>query len=205
MRLLAILSLLTVAGCFDPDEPACTFSCTPGGACPTDYMCLPDGYCHLGGKPGNCGYSDAAVPLIPDAGDMSIADLMPPMDDGPSPDLLPPPDLMPLPTCSNGVIDTGETDIDCGGPCAPALKCADTKGCLVNGDCTNGYCRLSDHTCARPPAATRSRTAPKRTPTAAARARRRRSARSTRCARPAPTASADRARPACASRPAPTR
>ncbi len=150
MRLLAVLSLLTIAGCFDPDEPPCTFSCAVGGVCPGDYMCLPDGYCHLGGKPGNCGFSDAAVPPMVDAGDMSIGDLTPPMDDGMSPDLLPPPDLMPLPTCSNSMLDPGETDVDCGGPCAPALTCADTKGCLVNGDCTNGYCRLSDHTCRTP-------------------------------------------------------
>src|SRR5207244_573804 len=87
----------------------------------------------------------------------SIADLTPPMEDGaplpdslPPPDLMPPPDLKPAPGCTNLILDTGETDVDCGGVCAPTLKCADTKTCVVNGDCTNGYCRLSDHTCRTP-------------------------------------------------------
>jgi hypothetical protein len=40
-------------------------------------------------------------------------------------------------TCSTGVKDGAETDIDCGGPCEP---CADTLGCSTAGDCVSGAC-----------------------------------------------------------------
>jgi len=42
-----------------------------------------------------------------------------------------------VPTCSDGVKNQGETDVDCGGPCAP---CVDGKSCLLDSDCLSGYC-----------------------------------------------------------------
>jgi hypothetical protein len=42
-------------------------------------------------------------------------------------------------TCSNGVLDGGETGVDCGGACAP---CADFTACAVNSDCASGACGL---------------------------------------------------------------
>lgn len=43
--------------------------------------------------------------------------------------------------CTNGVLDTGETDVDCGGNvCAP---CADGKSCVTAADCTNEVCDRS--------------------------------------------------------------
>jgi hypothetical protein len=39
--------------------------------------------------------------------------------------------------CVNGVQDGGETDIDCGGPCAP---CVPGAACLVDGDCLTAHC-----------------------------------------------------------------
>jgi hypothetical protein len=49
-------------------------------------------------------------------------------------------------TCSNGIQDQRETDVDCGGPVCP--KCADSKSCLRPGDCAggscaNGYCEVA--------------------------------------------------------------
>jgi hypothetical protein len=41
------------------------------------------------------------------------------------------------PTCSDGVQNGTETDVDCGGSCPP---CADTKHCTVAADCTSGNC-----------------------------------------------------------------
>ena len=41
-------------------------------------------------------------------------------------------------SCSNGVADGDETDVDCGGSCS--TKCANGKKCLQNSDCTNGTC-----------------------------------------------------------------
>ena len=44
----------------------------------------------------------------------------------------------PAPGASNGVKDNGETDVDCGGPNAPA--CAAGKTCLGDDDCADKYC-----------------------------------------------------------------
>jgi len=41
-------------------------------------------------------------------------------------------------TCSDGIKNGAETDIDCGGPtCNP---CASTQHCLVNSDCASNVC-----------------------------------------------------------------
>jgi len=49
--------------------------------------------------------------------------------------------------CSNGVLDVGETDLDCGGSCTPCLQ---GKTCLQDSDCTFGECDLFNNTCAVP-------------------------------------------------------
>jgi hypothetical protein len=55
-------------------------------------------------------------------------------------------DLAALPShCSDGSQDFDETDLDCGGDCAP---CADGRHCKIDGDCVNQLCR--DALC-RPP------------------------------------------------------
>ncbi|MDB4935039.1 MAG: hypothetical protein JWP87_2011 [Labilithrix sp.] len=51
------------------------------------------------------------------------------------------------PACNDTVKNGSETDTDCGGMCAPLSKCADTKACLVAGDCTSGVCDGLTHTC----------------------------------------------------------
>jgi hypothetical protein len=48
-------------------------------------------------------------------------------------------------SCGDNVKDGKETDKDCGGPCP---KCADTKMCANNTDCTSGKC--TGGTCAAP-------------------------------------------------------
>jgi hypothetical protein len=50
--------------------------------------------------------------------------------------------------CIDGVKNGTETDVDCGGTCPP---CADTKVCLINGDCqshicTGGFCAVASCT-----------------------------------------------------------
>ncbi|HEY8075271.1 MAG TPA: hypothetical protein VIF62_14200, partial [Labilithrix sp.] len=40
-------------------------------------------------------------------------------------------------SCGDATKDGDETDVDCGGSCAP---CADTKACAVAKDCTSGVC-----------------------------------------------------------------
>ena len=41
------------------------------------------------------------------------------------------------PGCMNGMMDNDETDTDCGGSCSP---CMNMDSCLVDGDCTSGFC-----------------------------------------------------------------
>src|SRR5262249_26019912 len=54
-RLLAILPVLALAGCFSPDEPLCVFACTEAPhECPSGYECRSDNYCHKMGTSGLC-------------------------------------------------------------------------------------------------------------------------------------------------------
>lgn len=55
------------------------------------------------------------------------------------------PDLAPAVSCSDGVKNGGEGDIDCGGPCAP---CADGRSCTAWKDCASNVCSAA--VCAAP-------------------------------------------------------
>ncbi|MSP60978.1 MAG: hypothetical protein EXR72_11660 [Myxococcales bacterium] len=92
------------------------------------------------------------------AGDLaSLADLsaapgdLPAQDDLAAPDdLTPPPDqtILPdltAPTCLDAIANGGESDIDCGGPCA---ACGDGKKCALGKDCASGSCNAG--VCAAP-------------------------------------------------------
>ncbi len=43
-------------------------------------------------------------------------------------------------SCTDGIEDGQETDVDCGGPVCP--PCQDGQRCVVNGDCVNELCEL---------------------------------------------------------------
>ncbi|MBK8252007.1 MAG: DUF4215 domain-containing protein [Polyangiaceae bacterium] len=45
--------------------------------------------------------------------------------------------------CDDTVKNGTETDVDCGGSCAPTQKCADTQACAVPEDCVSGVCTNS--------------------------------------------------------------
>ncbi|MDW8244999.1 MAG: hypothetical protein RMJ84_00335 [Sandaracinaceae bacterium] len=45
--------------------------------------------------------------------------------------------IAPSPTCSDGMRNGSETDIDCGGSCPP---CADGRRCSSNSDCSSSNC-----------------------------------------------------------------
>ncbi len=49
------------------------------------------------------------------------------------------------PHCTNGMLDTGESAIDCGGPCA---HCADGQPCITNADCGSSACDGGTSSCA---------------------------------------------------------
>ena len=72
MRALILGVLVAAAGCFSPDQPACQFSCAlPPHACPANYVCRADNYCHRKDSTGLCmGFplSEAGTPdAHPDA------------------------------------------------------------------------------------------------------------------------------------------
>jgi len=52
------------------------------------------------------------------------------------------------PTCSDGVKNGSEVDIDCGGSCP--TKCADNKSCLNSSDCQSAVCNTSTKKCTAP-------------------------------------------------------
>jgi len=59
------------------------------------------------------------------------------VDGGSRTDAIEAPDLSPAPTCSDGVKNGDESDVDCGGRCAP---CADGRSCNTARDCRSGQC-----------------------------------------------------------------
>jgi hypothetical protein len=63
----SVLILAALAGCYSPPEPDCGFACGPGDACPADYTCARDHYCHRNGASSTlvCGTPDAAVDAPP--------------------------------------------------------------------------------------------------------------------------------------------
>jgi|SRR5579871_4972612 len=81
-------------------------------------------------------HHDGAVDNLPDGGgsedlktqnhpsDMTFKE--------PQPDFSPPP-----PSCSDGIKNGDETDVDCGGSCP---QCPDLRSCLSNNDCVNFNC-----------------------------------------------------------------
>lgn len=52
------------------------------------------------------------------------------------------------PACPDGFQNGAETDLDCGGPSCP--DCANGDGCLVNADCSSGFCNTTTDVCAQP-------------------------------------------------------
>jgi hypothetical protein len=49
------------------------------------------------------------------------------------------------PTCFDGVMNQGETSVDCGGPCVGKNSCPDNSQCSSNSDCKSGECQ--SHVC----------------------------------------------------------
>lgn len=47
--------------------------------------------------------------------------------------------------CTDGILSTGETDVDCGG--TTCGKCANGKTCAAVSDCASGFCNLTTTKC----------------------------------------------------------
>ena len=46
-------------------------------------------------------------------------------------------------TCSDGIKNQNETDVDCGGPCIPSKTCGNGLKCNSGSDCTSVICTLN--------------------------------------------------------------
>lgn len=65
-RVLPGIALLLMPACYDPPKPECGFRCGAGDACPDDYVCGGDRYCHLVGSPATaCGTPGDAAGGLP--------------------------------------------------------------------------------------------------------------------------------------------
>jgi len=63
-RLLIAVALtfgtgLFAGACFNPNQPACAFSCADAGLCPDGYTCGADKICHKIGATGACPLGEA--------------------------------------------------------------------------------------------------------------------------------------------------
>ncbi len=97
--------------------------------------------------------SDSGAPPAPEPVDVPVP-TPPPVDDGgeptapsttptPTPPTVPAPPEPYLPSCSNGVWDGDESDLDCGGSCPPCLSTGIYTACWENSDCLSGNCDMS--------------------------------------------------------------
>jgi hypothetical protein len=48
-----------------------------------------------------------------------------------------------VPTCTDGVKNGNETDVDCGGSCLPSKQCGNGLMCNNGPDCTSGVCKTN--------------------------------------------------------------
>jgi hypothetical protein len=48
-----------------------------------------------------------------------------------------------VPTCSDGVMNGNESDVDCGGSCLPSKRCGDGLICNSASDCISGVCKTN--------------------------------------------------------------
>ena len=58
----------------------------------------------------------------------------------------------PPPTCSDGIKNQDETDVDCGGVCvSQGKKCVNASSCKISNDCQSNYCNPSTLKCENAP------------------------------------------------------
>jgi hypothetical protein len=122
-RSLALLSVVWLAaGCIDVNPADGVYSCTATVDCPANYDC--DLSTHSCLKHGHT----SPAPHSPDLGELDMS-----VDDGGS-----------ALACHDGVKDGNESDVDCGGDCAP---CATGATCGSAADCESQLCNSATHQC----------------------------------------------------------
>ena len=117
-RLALAAAVLSLApGCINVAPLDGAYTCKTDSDCPSNYVCDPNALtCWQRGHM-------AAQP------DMTVDDMGPGGDS---------------PECHDGVQNGSETDVDCGGSCAP---CSTGHHCSVAGDCTSMLCNQATGLC----------------------------------------------------------
>jgi hypothetical protein len=80
MRRLAIVFALAATSCFSPDQPVCAYACGDNGACPDNYECRSDSFCHKIGTTEACPFPDASAPPDLAGADLAGLDMSIPID-----------------------------------------------------------------------------------------------------------------------------
>ncbi len=116
------------AGCFDPSKdcpppPACNVAACVGGSCTLSPQAQRTSCSSGGGR--LCDSAGTCVACLLDGDCTNPA----------TPNCVAKQCV--APACMNGKKDPGETDVDCGGPCA---KCGLGLACVGGGDCASGSC-----------------------------------------------------------------
>ena len=62
VRLALLLGIVPLAGCFNPAQPGCAFSCAGDGLCPSGYSCGGDLICHRNDGQGVCAIQTDGAP-----------------------------------------------------------------------------------------------------------------------------------------------
>lgn len=121
----------TTTDAYDYGNPCIKPDCSAGSVVMLTYESAGMA-CDLDGMPGKCDGTGRCVECIP--GDCGANALC---QDG---------KCVPT-TCTDGTKDGAETDVDCGGPCAP---CGADKACSFSFDCASKKCSGSPKLCQSP-------------------------------------------------------
>jgi len=73
-RALLLAALVAPAGCYEPRQPPCAFSCAADGVCPSGFTCGTDGVCHRDDSTGICDIEPQVDAAQDTAGDAGAAD-----------------------------------------------------------------------------------------------------------------------------------
>jgi hypothetical protein len=131
-----------------------------GGACePSGFCSIPDDACasgrayapHAGALSGQCvaeaDQADSGTSSTSDDSTLGTTEAQTDGSDGSTSDPWLPDVGTPVDTCTNGVQDPDETDVDCGGACGPCPMCS---ACIEDTDCAEGVCDVGICTTVHP-------------------------------------------------------
>lgn len=135
MRHIYLMFTIAVMGCNVSVSPLPVSSCDSAATlCPENFTCemnASGGYSCVQGTSNDAdrGPIESDLGVVTDAQQESSGDVGPTREDE---------DAAVPPNCNDGRLNNDESDVDCGGPCAP---CPDAGACNRNEDCESTICR----------------------------------------------------------------